>query len=291
MNTPTFDRASEDLGNIVNLGHINVCVPDQGLATAFYVSALGLTRDPYLMTGTGNMWINIGLSQYHLPSRGTQVLQGVAGLVIPGREALLKRLASARRDLTETRFSFHETRDGVAVTCPWGNRILCHEPDPDRFGRMRLGLAYIVFDTPPESAPAIGRFYASILGARARIETRDGAPCATISAGESQTLHFRETEHPAVDYDDNHIQIYIADFSGPHARLSERGLISQESNAHQYRFVDLIDPETGTVVYRLDHEVRSMRHPMYGRNLVNRNPAVSLSDYDQGREALSWTTG
>lgn len=63
-----YDRAAEDFGNIVNLGHVNVCVPDQRQATAYYISALGLTRDPYLMTGTNNMWINVGMSQFHLPT-------------------------------------------------------------------------------------------------------------------------------------------------------------------------------------------------------------------------------
>ncbi|HEX9810024.1 MAG TPA: hypothetical protein VGC25_10555, partial [Alphaproteobacteria bacterium] len=63
MSEKSFDRAAEDLGNIVNLGHVNVTVPDQRLATAYYVSALGLTRDPYLLTGTNNMWVNVGMSQ------------------------------------------------------------------------------------------------------------------------------------------------------------------------------------------------------------------------------------
>ena len=48
----SYDRAAEDLGNIVALEHVNTRIPDQQLATAFYVSGLGLTRDPYLMTGT-----------------------------------------------------------------------------------------------------------------------------------------------------------------------------------------------------------------------------------------------
>ena len=73
--TQTFDRAADDLGNIVSLEHVNVCVPDQSLATSFYISALGLTRDTYMMTGVDNMWANIGASQFHLPSRGTQVLR------------------------------------------------------------------------------------------------------------------------------------------------------------------------------------------------------------------------
>jgi hypothetical protein len=40
-----YDRAAEDLGNIVAL-HVNLTVPDQQTATLFYVVALGLTRDP-----------------------------------------------------------------------------------------------------------------------------------------------------------------------------------------------------------------------------------------------------
>ena len=62
MSDQAYDRAAEDFGNIVNLGHVNVCVPNQRDATAFYISALGLTRDPYLMTGTNNMWVNVGVS-------------------------------------------------------------------------------------------------------------------------------------------------------------------------------------------------------------------------------------
>ena len=75
MAAQTFDRTVEDLGNIVELGHVNVTVPDQRLATIFYVSGLGLTRDPYLMTGLDNMWINVGRAQFHLPSRAPQVVR------------------------------------------------------------------------------------------------------------------------------------------------------------------------------------------------------------------------
>ena len=54
------------------LEHVNVTIPDQRLATIFYLSGLGLTRDPYLMAGIENMWVNIGRTQIHMPSRGTQ---------------------------------------------------------------------------------------------------------------------------------------------------------------------------------------------------------------------------
>ncbi|HVA13847.1 MAG TPA: hypothetical protein VNF99_11395, partial [Stellaceae bacterium] len=58
---PRFDRAAEDLGNIVKLEHVNVRIPDQRLATLFYVAGLGFTRDPYIMVSTNNMWINMGV--------------------------------------------------------------------------------------------------------------------------------------------------------------------------------------------------------------------------------------
>ena len=48
------------MGNIVEFGHINILAPDQQLATLFYVTGLGLTRDPFLMTGTDVMWVNAG---------------------------------------------------------------------------------------------------------------------------------------------------------------------------------------------------------------------------------------
>src|SRR6476661_6043957 len=89
-----FDRAAEDLGNSIHLEHVNIQVPNQRLAALFYVAGLGLTRDPYLMVSDTNMWINVGRSQFHLPSGEAQVLRGHTGIVISGREALLARLAA-----------------------------------------------------------------------------------------------------------------------------------------------------------------------------------------------------
>ena len=103
--TPSFDRTVEDLGNIVELGHVNVRVPDQSKAIGFYLMGLGLTRDPYLMAGLDNMWVNVGRGQFHLPTGGPEVVRGTTALVIPNREALLKRLAGAKKYLEGTRLS------------------------------------------------------------------------------------------------------------------------------------------------------------------------------------------
>jgi predicted enzyme related to lactoylglutathione lyase len=291
MKAKALDRSGEDLGNIVNLGHVNVQVADQRLATAFYVTGLGLTRDPYLMTGTNNMWVNVGMSQFHLPTRKPQVVQGITGLVIPGRDALLERLGAVKPELKGTRFKYRATNDAVEVTCPWGNRIDVHAPDPERFGRTGLGMAYVEFDVPKGAAEGIGRFYREVFLATVDMIEWKGAPCARVSAGEDQYLYFRETRKPRVPYDNNHIQFYITNFSAPYKRLFEMGLIYQESGPHQYRFKDIKDPKTGKVVYVIDHEVRSMRHPMYARPLVNRNTAIGLRAYDPGAEGTHWTTG
>ena len=39
----TYDRRAQDVGNILALEHVNVRVPDQVLATVYYVQGLGLT--------------------------------------------------------------------------------------------------------------------------------------------------------------------------------------------------------------------------------------------------------
>src|SRR5436190_22066764 len=71
-----FDRAAEDLGNAIHLEHVNVQVPDQRLAQLFYAVGLGLTRDPYLMVSDTNMWVNVGRSQFHLPTGNALVVRG-----------------------------------------------------------------------------------------------------------------------------------------------------------------------------------------------------------------------
>jgi hypothetical protein len=280
-----FDRTEEDLGNVVALEHVNVTIPDQIRATQFYVTGLGLTRDPYMMTGTNNMWANVGRSQFHLPTREPQVLRGCVGLVLPDREALLGRLRGVAGALAGTSFAFREEEDFVEATCPWGNRIRCHEPSAERFGRIVLGMPYVEFPVPTGSAEGIVRFYRQILGARAVLE--DGA--ARIEVGMRQHLLYRETDAPLAPYDGHHLQVYVADFTGPHRRLLERGLVTEESDQHQYRFVDLVDPDSGRKLFAIEHEVRSMRHPLYARPLVNRNPPQTNTRYAPGRDGAVWS--
>jgi hypothetical protein len=283
-----FDRAAEDLGNVVGLEHVNVTVPDQQLATLFYNTGLGLTRDPFIMTGLENMWMNVGRSQFHLPVKNPQVLRGHTGLVMPDREALLRRLDSVKAPLARTQFAFTEHEAYVEAVCPWGNRIRCYAPDEERFGRIRLGMPYVEFDVPATTAAGIAKFYRQVLKTSATVEN-DAAGCyARVMVGKDQFLRFRETGRTLPAYDGHHIQIYIADFSGPHAWLKQKGLVTEESDQYQYRFVDIVDPDSGKLLYTIEHEVRSMTHPLYARPLVNRNPMQTNRNYAPGFDAANW---
>ena len=146
-----FDRSSQDIGNIVALEHVNVTIPDQVVATSFYVVGLGFTRDPYLMVGTDNMWINVNQQQFHLPTAPPQVVQGHVGLLVPDLEALVARLDAVRPKLAGTSFDFSVEDKHVAVTCPWGNRMRCHGPGPE-YGELTLGLIYVEVPVAPGSA-------------------------------------------------------------------------------------------------------------------------------------------
>jgi len=283
----TFDRAAEDLGNAIHLEHVNVTIPDQRIASLFYGAGLGLTRDPYLMVMDDNMWMNVGRSQFHLPTGKPQVLRGKTGIVIEDREALLKRLATVKPKLADTKFDFAEHNDYVQATCPWGNTIRLHEPDAARFGRINLGIPYVEFDVPVGTAKGIVKFYQQMIEAPAEVVNGDGTT-AKVTVGKNQHLMFRETDKPLPDYDEHHVQIYVVNFSGPHKRLGERGLVNREDNQYQYRFRDITDLDSGKHLFTIEHEVRSLTHPMCLRPLVNRNPAQTARNYSNGYDQNSW---
>ena len=284
-----FDRAKEDSGNSVQLEHLNVRVPDQRLATLFYLVGMGFTRDPYLVVGVDNMWVNIGRSQIHMPTGESQRINGTIGIVVPDLAALCTRLQNVAPRLDGTQFRFTDRSDFVEVTCPWGNRFRVHAPSAE-LGGVDLGIPYVEFLVPAGNAAGIAKFYGDGIGAHARCETTRGeTQVAVVNVGRSQQLFFRETEEKLPAYDGHHLQLYLVDFSGPHRFLLERGLITEESNQHQYRFKNIVDPADGRLLYTLEHEIRSVTHPLYGRPLVNRNPIQTNNQYVRNRDAFAGT--
>lgn len=298
MNAPEklkpYDRDAQVVGNIVHLEHFNVCIPDQRLATLFYVVGLGGTRDPYLFNGLENMWVNFGRTQVHLPSRAvpprTEVLRGTVGLVVPSLEDLLKRLEFAGSEMKRvapeipSKFSFQKKGGVVEATCPWGNRVRCHAPAP-QFGSTELGLAYVDFDVAPGTAEGIAHFYRDVMRAPSRFEKNR----TSVSIGRNQRLYFTETAKPLPEYDNHHIQIYIADFGSPYRWLKERDLVTMETDADEWRFQWIVDPRDNQKLFQIEHETRSMKHRLFNRPLVNRNHAITNMTYVPGHDAFRGT--
>lgn len=276
-----FDRSVEDVGNVLMLEHVNLTVPDQGIAALFYVTGLGFTRDPYIDFGTFNMWVNLGEQQFHLPKSQAQRFRGHIGVVVPDLEDLKKRLAFIAKPMADTAFAWDEKDDHIELTCPWGNTIRAYAPG--KFPNMDLGMPYVDMQVPPDTTPGIARFYDRVLGCAA--SATDGV--CRVKMGYNQELIFTETDEPIADYDGHHLAVYIADFSAPHSYLRELGLITEESDQHQYRFQAIVDPDNGEILTELEHEVRSLSHPMYHRPLVNRNPAVNFFTYRKGNEIFT----
>ena len=147
---------------------------------------------------------------------------------------------------------------------------------------MKLGIPYIEFTVPQGTSDGIARFYQQVMDVAAEAK---GKYC-TVEVGRGQQLVFRESKKYQDHYDGHHIAIYVANFSAPHRYLKEKGLITEESDAHQYRFQTIIDPDSGAPLFEIEHEVRSLHHPMYARNLVNRNADQTFFTYTQGRDAF-----
>ena len=166
------------------------------------------------------------------------------------------------------------------ATCPWGNQFVIYDPS-ERFAGMKLGMPYVEFDVPAGTAKGIAGFYSKVLGTMTSV--KDNA--AHILVGYGQELVFRETDKPQAPYDGHHIQVYVANFSKPHRQLVERKILTEESNQYQYRFNDIVDPASGKKLFEIEHEIRSITHPLYARPLVNRNPRQSNRNYVQGRDA------
>ncbi len=272
-----FDRQAEDIGNILLLEHVNLRVPDQSLATFFYVNGLGFTRDPYIDFGPFNVWLNIGRQQIHIPTGKPQKLRGEIGIALPDLESLLQRLPRIESKLAGTQFRYEARDDHVMVTCPWGNKLRCLKGTPD----MPLGMPYVEFEIPTNRAAEIARFYEQTFNVRA--ET--GKNTCKVWVGKDQQLRFREVDQ-VEDYDGHHIAIYTPDFSRPYHRIKAKGWIMEESDQHQYRFKQLFNIDDGKPLYEIEHEVRSLRHPMYNRPLINRNPEQTFSNYTEGRDAF-----
>ena len=185
-----YDRSAEDLGNIVGLEHVNLLVPDQGLATLFYISGLGLTRDPYLMTSVDNMWVNVG--QQPVPPADRQGAEAArphgAGDPRPrpaaeaaGEHEEAARAAPSSPSRSTTTTSRRPAR-GATSTSSTSRR----SASPAWCSACPMSSSTCRRST----AKGIADFYSKVLGTMTSV--KDDA--AHVSVGYGQELVFRETD-------------------------------------------------------------------------------------------------
>ena len=151
---------------------------------------------------------------------------------------------------------------------------------------MPLGIPYVEFQVRPGTAGGIARFYQEVMRAPSAVDSDDGVPLARVGSGRNQWLLFRETTEKIPPYDGHHIAVYLANFSGSYGFLKHRKLIMEDVRNHQFRFKDIVDPESGEKLFEIEHEVRSLRHPMFHRQFINRNPEQVQRNYQRGRDGL-----
>jgi hypothetical protein len=68
----------------------------------------------------------------------------------------------------------------------------------------------------------------------------------------------------------------------------KRELLTEESNAYQYRFEHLVDVDSNETLFEIEHDIRSTTHPLYARPLVNCNPTQSQLSYQMGGDHWDW---
>jgi hypothetical protein len=148
---------------------------------------------------------------------------------------------------------------------------------------MSLGIAYLDMDVPGGASAGIAQFYRDVFATPATVANG----IAEVHMGTNQIVRFVEKDHDVGAYDGHHIAIYVANFSAAHNWLEQRTLITEESDQHQYRFQAIVEPtRSNGALVELEHEVRSLKHPMWGRRLTNRNSGQTFISFHRGREAF-----
>ena len=258
-----------ELGNVISLDHVNFRVSDQRLAILFFLEGLGLTRDPYRMTGTGNMWVNIGSQQFHLPTTGPTPFPGEVGLIVPNLEDVRRRLKRVAPKLKGTDFSWKDGKAAIATQDPWGRRIRVH-PAGSLPAMMNLALAYVELWVPPGSSAAIGDFYEQVLEVPVQRNGARKSPRVEVTMGPHQFMRFVETADAPTFGHNNHVAVYLTRYQEVYARMAKLRILMEKDRFEQFRFNRILNLKTGKCLMEFEHEMRSLYHGDCGRPLVNR---------------------
>lgn len=264
-----------ELGASVHFEHVNFPVDDHRPATAYFVVGLGLTRDPYRMVGLDNMWVNAGHQQFHLPLGPATPFPGEVHVTVPDLAQARAGLERAAELLHGTAFTWEAARGTLATCDPWGHAVRIHAADdlPRLIASNGLAIPWVTFHVPPGAAEGIAAFYARVVRCPATVEGRKGAREAVVAVGPYQHFRFAEQAGAAADTGHtNHVALYLTRYWEIHDDMAERGLITRAHAREQFRFRDIVHPEDGTLLFRMEHELRTLYHPDFRQPLTNRRP-------------------
>lgn len=256
----------------------------------------------------GLVWANIGLQQIHMPlgepENSSQRIRGTVGFTFPDLHALKTRLRERGVAFEEedTGLPNQLFGPGVKLRTPTGVQIQLHGGAaaysmPEVIdARLTLpgqrsigsGMPYVELLCASGAAAGIGRFYRETLGVPVQIHD-----CACVVPVGNQALIFREVAGAIPDYDGHHVAVFVGNisegdtsesFASMYERVKATSLVYNnprfphltyntlaDAIKHgEFRILDIVDPQTGTVVYQLEHEIRSLEHPTFnGRELAS----------------------
>jgi len=263
-----------EVGNFIHFEHVNLRVDDHRPATLFFVLGLGCTRDPYRMVGVRNIWLNFGHQQFHLPLGPATPFPGEVSVAVPDLERARHDLKEIAPQLKGTGFDCRQENGTLATRDPWGHALRVHDARKLP-GRLPQSIPHVTFHVPPGTAEGIARFYREVLACPAETAGRKGSRETTVTVGPHQSFRYVERKGAeTAPAHNNHVAVYLTRYWETYETLRQRDLIMEPVGVaiEQFRFSDIVDVDSGTLLYRIEHEMRSLYHPDFRKPLVNRTP-------------------
>lgn len=243
---------------VVRLEHVNIdtCPAEKQSAARFFEQELGLLQDPEQTKWTKSSavtWFNVSREhQMHVPVR-----EAVQSLHTASSEIVLTSRCAERA--------------GTFVWHPNNVQFRIETAAEPLLKSVRLG-------AHSASLIHLERFWREMLRANVSHSVNDEKQSVVVvDVGPGQTIEFfavaESTEN--VVYSGYHICIYIQDWEDSYLRFQKAGLLfvdhrfsdkfsTLEEARESNQFRACIVPDTdGKVVYRLELEIRSLKHPSF----------------------------
>jgi len=285
------------------LEHVNLNIPDEKAARAFYLDCLGGVANP-VSTNARQLHVNLGSSQFHLLHRFS-VLENEAveqpqiwsGEIELWTTQELLQLQQRLQQQCPTQHASLE-HDELLCSCPWGNRFRIRlapkgfspglPGHPGGFGEL-VAMPKLVHLVQPGAAAVLVKFWREVLCCSAQLEEGPLGTCCTVCFVAGQEFVFKEdADARACDaYDTEeassyHVALYLHSdvFREAFLRADAAGLIyenvrfasgppdnaaswEEASAVGQFRVKDMKDPSTGVTGLVLELEIRSTSHQSY----------------------------